>query len=100
VKYEFSANTSNTSLRPHIESQHFELYVQLAKMKGWKIRLPGLLSQLRSRGTGAGVTSEGERPTFERAFHDGLLKLILANNQVFFGRVSIFNILMPTFSSV
>lgn len=81
IRYEYSQKTSTTSLRPHIEKYHLELYLTLAKEKGWKILLPGLVSQARSN---EAATSQGERPdTFnESTFHQHLLNFIVADDQV------------------
>ena len=46
VRYEYSAHSSNTSLRPHIELHHLLLYTQLAEKYGWKIQLPGILNSV------------------------------------------------------
>jgi hypothetical protein len=63
--------------------------------------LPGLLSQSRSRRSGAEVTSEDRPPNpfNEVAFYDKLLKFIIANDQVCFV-ASMLHILMRTFSSL
>ncbi|KAF8808087.1 hypothetical protein BYT27DRAFT_7223827 [Phlegmacium glaucopus] len=37
------------TLRPHIEKYHLKLYLELQKARGWKILLPGLVSQARSQ---------------------------------------------------
>lgn len=83
TRYEYSQKTSTTSLRPHVEKYHLELYKTLAKQKGWKILLPGLLSQARSQATNE-ATSQGERPDKfdERTFHQHLLNFIVADDQV------------------
>lgn len=83
IRYEYSLKTSNTSLRPHIERNHLELYMSLVKEKGWKITLPGLLSQARSRAATVAV-SDDERPDrfTERAFQEHLVKFMIVDDQV------------------
>lgn len=84
IRYEYSPKTSNTSLQPHIERHHSNLYMSLVKEKGWKITPPGILSQARSRAATVAVL-EGDRPdrfTIE-AFHEKLAKFIIVDDQVF-----------------
>ena len=56
----------------------------LAKEKGWKILLPGLVSQARSQATNEAATSQGEHPDKfdEHTFHQYLLNFIVADDQV------------------
>jgi hypothetical protein len=84
IRYEYSNRTSTTSLRPHIEKFHLELYLTLAKENGWKILLPGLVSKARSQATNEAATSQGERPdTFdELKFYQYLLNFIVVDDQV------------------
>ena len=86
IKFEFSTKTSNTSLRPHIERHHLDLFLQLAKENGWKILLPGLVSQARSEATSAATSGSAERRTQfdESTFHQHLLNFIVADDQVSF----------------
>jgi len=49
------------SLRPYIWKYHLELYLTLAKEKGWKI-LPGLISQTQSQVTNEAAAAQGEQP--------------------------------------
>lgn len=58
--------------------------MSLAKEKGWKITLPGILSQARSRAA-AVAASEGDRPDrfTTEAFHEKLAKFIIVDDQVF-----------------
>jgi hypothetical protein len=60
IKFEYSTKTSNTSLRPHIERHHLDLFLQLAKENGWKVLLPGLVSQARSEATSAAASVSAE----------------------------------------
>jgi hypothetical protein len=84
TKYEFSQKTSTTSLRPHIEKYHIKLFKALAEEKGWKILLPGLVSQARSQATNKAANSQHERADNfdEHTFHQYLLNFIVADNQV------------------
>jgi hypothetical protein len=58
--------------------------MSLVKEKGWKITLPGILSQARSRAA-AVAASEGDRPDrfTTEAFHEKLVKFIIVDDQVF-----------------
>ncbi len=44
VKFEFSAKTSNSSLREHIRRYHSDLYLQECADHGWAIQIAGLVS--------------------------------------------------------
>ena len=44
VKFEFSAKTSNTSLRDYIECYHDSLYLQECADHGLAINIPGIMS--------------------------------------------------------
>ena len=37
LKYIYSAKTSNTSLRPHLERVHLQLYMEQKELRGWMI---------------------------------------------------------------
>lgn len=82
-RYIYSASTSTTSLRPHIEKYHLPLYQQLAQEHRWKVLLPGLVS-LASAGTSA--TTQDQQPQADRftqeAFHKHLLNFIVSDDQV------------------
>jgi hypothetical protein len=86
IKFEYSTKTSNTSLRPHIERHHLDLFLQLAKENGWKVLLPGLVSQARSEATSAAASVSAERHSQfdESTFHRHLLSFIVADDQVSF----------------
>jgi hypothetical protein len=59
--YKYSPKMSMASLRPYIWKYHLELYLTLAKEKGWKI-LPGLISQTQSQVTNEAAAAQGEQP--------------------------------------
>lgn len=87
VRYEYSGNTSNTSLRRHIEIIHFLLYQQLAEKYGWKIQLPGVMKSRSALtdgmdGPGSPVDRQSEDKFTERSFHEHLIKFIVADDQV------------------
>lgn len=85
VKYEYSIKTSNTSLRPHLERNHLELYMTLVKEKGWPNRLPGSQeTHTRSQMSSQTVGSQGEQHTIydEADFHRLLTKFIVVDDQV------------------
>jgi hypothetical protein len=86
IRFEYSTKTSNTSLRPHIERHHLDLFLQLAKENGWKVLLPGLVSQARSEATSAAASVSAERrgQFDESTFHQYLLNFIVADDQVSF----------------
>ena len=70
--------------------------MSLVKEYGWKITLPGLLSQARSR-TGGGEGAQEDRPREpfnERTFHELLVKLMVGDDQVR-SHPFMFNMLMP-----
>lgn len=81
--YTFSDSTSTSSLRPHLEKYHSELYLSLAQERGWKIQLPGVVSRARSN---AGEASQDSRPDefSEETFHNYLMRFIVADDQVSF----------------
>ena len=86
--YTFSDSTSTSSLRPHLEKYHSELYLSLAQERGWKIQLPGIVSQARSNAASGEKTNsqlEGSQAPddfTEDAFHKYLLRFIVADDQV------------------
>jgi hypothetical protein len=84
TRYKYLQKMLTMSLHPHIEKYHLELYLTLAKEKGWKILLPGLVSQAQSQATNEAATSQGEQPDKfnERTFHQYLLNFIIADDQV------------------
>lgn len=86
MKYKYLVKMLNMSLCLHIERYHLGLYQSLVKKRGSQIQLSGLLSQAHSQQTGVEVKSEGEPPaTFSNeAFHNKLLKFIIANDKVSF----------------
>jgi hypothetical protein len=84
VKYQYSIKTSTSSLRPHIEANHLELYKKLAKERGWEILLPGLVSQARSAAAGAGTVSRQREKFSVGAFYRLLVNFIVADDQVCF----------------
>jgi len=45
ICFVYSQKMSTTSLCPHIEKYHRDLFLSLAKERGWKMQLPGLQSQ-------------------------------------------------------
>ena len=87
-RYIYSKNTSTSSLRPHIEKYHLELFKTLAQERGWRILLPGLVSQARSQASAEsanqGVASEQPDKFNESSFHEHLLNFIVADDQVCF----------------
>jgi hypothetical protein len=84
IHYEYSPNTSNTSLRPHIQKHHLDLFLRLAKEKGWTIQLPGLVSQSRSQAANEAAASQVRQPEKfdEKTFHQHLVNFIIADDQV------------------
>lgn len=86
VNYLYSSKSSTTTLRPHIEKYHLPIYLVEQKARGWKILLPGLVSQARSQATSTTELHQGEvRDKFsEAAFHRHLINFIVADDQVCF----------------
>jgi hypothetical protein len=83
-QFSFSKKTSTTSLRPHIEKHHLELFLRLAAERGWKVQLPGLVSQARSQAASEASASQGQRSVefSEQKFQQYLLNFIIADDQV------------------
>ena len=85
LKYIYGTKTSNTSLRPHLEKVHFELYMQLKKDNGWKTQLPGQATEARSQATSGSNSAQGVQDVFdEHTFHRYLVNFIVADDQVSF----------------
>jgi hypothetical protein len=82
--YIYLKETSNTLLRPHIEKYHLEEYKRLAKEHGWKILLPGLVSQAQSEASVAAASDERPDKFDEHTFYEYLLNFIIADDQVYF----------------
>ena len=84
VNYQFLLQSSNTTLRHHIEKNHLQLYQTLAEEKGWKQQLPGLVSKTRTQPSNEAANSQGERPDkFDQStFNQYLLNFIVADDQV------------------
>ncbi len=83
IKFSYSKTTSTTSLRPHIERNHLELFLCIAKKNNWKHSLPGLMSQARSQAASEASSSQVRRVKFnEQNFHQHLINFIVADDQV------------------
>lgn len=81
LKYIYSAKTSNTSLRPHLERVHLQLYMQQKELQGWKNQLPGQASLATT--TAATLAQDVCIDTFdEETFHRYLVNFIVADDQV------------------
>src|SRR5215471_13864468 len=84
-KYKYLKKSLNTTLHPHIEKFHLDLYSCLAKENGWKISLPGLISQAQSQASEAASQQDGWPDKFDtETFHQQLLNFIIADDQVRF----------------
>ena len=83
-KYEYSGKTSTTSLRPHIERHHLDKFNELAAKHGWKILLPGLVSQARSQATEASEEGDRRDNFNEQTFRESLLNFVIADDQVLY----------------
>jgi hypothetical protein len=84
ICWEYSAKSSTTTLCPHIESHHLNLYLELAKAEKWKVQLPGLVLQVKSQDQDTLLGSQGPRPdTFDKStFHKYLTNFIVTGDQV------------------
>ena len=84
INYKFSRKSSTTTLRPHIEKYHLAIYMVEQKARGWKILLPGLVSQARSEAASASHSQlEEARDTFNEAtFQCRLVNFIVVDDQV------------------
>lgn len=85
-RFIYSKKTSNSSLRPHLEKYHVDQYIRLANERGWKIMLPGLLSQAKSQSAAPVSANKDEQPVQfdEHLFHKYLVNFIVADDQVCF----------------
>lgn len=89
IKYEYSGNSSTTTLRPHIEKYHLQVYLKMQKEHGWKILLPGLVSQAKSQAASAtnsiqNLQEEAHEKFDEPTFLRYLIRFVVANDQVCF----------------
>ncbi len=84
IRFVYSQKMSTTSLCPHIEKYHRDLFLSLAKERGWKMQLPGLQSQAQSQAASETAASQaGQLDKFdENTFHQYLVKFIVMDNQV------------------
>ena len=75
--------TSSSSLRPHIERNHLDLYLVIAQKNGWKHTLPGLMSQAQSQAASEASGLQARQDEFnEESFHWALLNFIITDDQV------------------
>jgi len=81
--YIYLKGTSTTLLRPHIEKHHLEEYKRLVKEHGWKILLPGLVSQAQLEATVPATPDRQSDKFDEHTFCKYLLRFIVADNQVY-----------------
>jgi hypothetical protein len=84
IRFVYSQKTSTTSLRPHIEKYHRDLYLSLAKERGWKIQLPGIQSQARSQAASEIAALQAGQPDRldQSTFHRYLVNFIVVDDQV------------------
>ncbi|CAA7260679.1 unnamed protein product [Cyclocybe aegerita] len=83
LKFEFSINTSNTTLRNHLENVHKEEYLCLCTEKGWN----NLLSKSRVQMVAAPEAAHGTQGAFrtpftQKAFIQHLINFVVADDQV------------------
>ncbi|CAA7267874.1 unnamed protein product [Cyclocybe aegerita] len=81
LKFKFSANTSNTTLRNHLENMHKE-YLCLCAEKGWN----NLLPKSRVQAVAALEAAHGTQGTFhtpftQKAFIQHLINFVVADDQ-------------------
>jgi hypothetical protein len=80
LRYIYSTKTSNTSLRPHLEKVHLQLYMQQKELQGWKNQLP---RQASLATTAASLAQDVRIDTFdEETFHRYLINFIVVDDQV------------------
>ena len=83
LNFSYGGSTSNSSLRPHLEKAHWDLYMRLKEMHGWDTQLPGEASRARSQATGTVEDGRGRIEAFsEETFHKYLYRFIVADDQV------------------
>jgi hypothetical protein len=80
--YIYGAKTSNSSLRPHLERVHYELYCKKRNKYKWKTLLPGEVLQATSSGIPAQDTQVDEYD--DQTFVKYLLEFVVADDQVCF----------------
>jgi hypothetical protein len=81
VSFRFSPNTSNTTLRKHLDAKHIDEYLRLHKARGWDSQLD---SMKKAASTVPTPVSEGQSvvPFSEKSFLDHLRDFIIADDQV------------------
>lgn len=81
-KFSYSLRTSNSSLRPHIRREHLDLFMSLAKQRGWNVSY--VTGQSETSDSVVPPSAEGEqREQFsEELFRKRLLNFIVADDQV------------------
>lgn len=83
INYQYSPKSSTTTLRPHIEKYHLAIYMVEQKARGWKILLPGLVSQARSQAASMSQSQGEARVKFDVVtFRRRLVNFIVADDQV------------------
>lgn len=84
-RYIYSKNTSTSSLCPHIKKYHLDLFKTLAQERGWKVLLPGLVTQAKSQASAAVATNQRVPDKFnEDSFRQYLVNFIIVDDQVWF----------------
>ncbi|CAA7265254.1 unnamed protein product [Cyclocybe aegerita] len=83
LKFEFSANTSNTTLRNHLENVHKEEYLHLCAEKGWNNLLPkSQVQAVAALEAAHGTQGAFCTPFTQKAFIQHLINFVVADDQV------------------
>lgn len=81
--YQYSLNSSTTTLRHHIRNHHLESYLTLAREKGWNLSQVLLKGSQASESLALASAQGEEREEFDQVkFHERLVKFITADDQV------------------
>ena len=81
--FQFSAGTSNSSLRCHLDSKHKDEYLLLHLAKGWKNELASMKTTISIASlSNPGSEVQPRVPFSRRSLLDHLLDFIIADDQV------------------
>jgi hypothetical protein len=80
--YTYSAKTSTSTLRTHLDRLHRKEYIRLCDEKGWKNQLKSSRTEGESRAAAGSQSQPPRAPFTQERFLDFLVKFIVATNQV------------------
>jgi len=94
----YSVKTLTSSLWPHIQRHHLELFLKMAIPNNWNILLPGLVSQAKLTASAAESEAQEADKFTEQMFHSSLVNFIIADDQVCFSPSSCRRLTLSFFS--